>query len=133
LSKANVDSSHHLLAFDAWLAHEFKRTGGFSALIILVAICDLKITPLRSTYLHVIGDETNWADVVQLLASAGVPWDGVLFESVSGPEGGPIDDATARLRLRILEAKIGDDRLAFNDAHFFDRWGRRMKVEEVQS
>lgn len=132
MSKAEAVSSHRLLTFDAWLVNEFENTGGFTALIVLVAIDEITITPLRSTFLHVIGDEIDWGGIVKLLAGAGIEWDGVLFESVSAAEGGPVADAAARVHLRTLEAKIGDDRMALNEGHFFDKWGRRMKVEEVE-
>jgi hypothetical protein len=132
LSKAETVSNHSLLTFDAWLVHEFKITGGFTALIVLVAIDETKITPLRSTFLHVIGDEIDWSGIVRLLAGAGTEWDGVLFEPVSAADGGPVEDAAARVHLRALEVKIGDDRMALNEGHFFDKWGRRMKVEEVE-
>ena len=31
-----------------------------------------------------------------------------------------------------LEERLDDDRLVLNEGHFFDKWGRRMKVEEVE-
>lgn len=131
MSKAKAAAGGRASMFDAWFADEFRRTGGFTALIVLVGIDGASIVPLRSTYLHVIGDDVDWSAIVQLLTGAGVEWDGALFESLSSPAGGPVEDAAARVHLRMLEAKIGDDRLAINDGHFFDKWGRRMKVEEV--
>ena len=45
--------------------------------------------------------------------------------------GGPIDNPTARLRLRELEAKVTEDRMILNDGHFFDTLGRRIKIEPL--
>jgi hypothetical protein len=35
------------------------------------------------------------------------------------------------LRLREIEARLDADRLVLNEGHFFDRWGRRLNIEEV--
>ena len=117
-------------SFDAWLAGEFARTGGFTALVVLVAIGELTVTPLRSTWFHVIGDATGWTEIVELLSSAG-PWDGALFAPRTGRDGGPLTDAAARIELRDLGDRVIADRTVLNEAHFFDRQGRRMRVDEV--
>ncbi len=31
--------------------------------------------------------------------------------------------------LRALEDRVNEDRMVVNEGHFFDNWGRRMKVE----
>jgi hypothetical protein len=31
-----------------------------------------------------------------------------------------------------FEARSEDDRLVRNENHFFDQWGRRLKIEEMQ-
>jgi hypothetical protein len=131
LLNSDSDTGRAIVGFNEWVVHEYARTGGFTMLVVLVAIGDLDVTPLRSTYLHVIGDEVEWSALTQLFTSANVEWDGVLFEPVSAAGGGPVDDALAKIFLRTLEARIGDDRLAMNTGHFFDKWGRRMQVEEV--
>jgi len=33
--------------------------------------------------------------------------------------------------LRALELRLDADPLVLNEGHFFDRWGRRMQVDEV--
>ncbi|MCC7049908.1 MAG: hypothetical protein IT562_24600 [Alphaproteobacteria bacterium] len=119
--------------FDDWVVQEFRRDGGFTALIVLVAIAGGAIEPLRSSFAHVIGDELDWAQLSGLLAGAGVQWDGVMIEAVRAEDGGPLDNPSARVALRVLEHRIDEDRLAINDGHFFDQWGRRMKVEQVES
>ena len=30
-----------------------------------------------------------------------------------------------------LEAKLDEDRLFLNEGHFFDKWGRSMRIDEV--
>jgi hypothetical protein len=116
--------------FDRWLAEEFARTGEFTMLTVLVEIGETKVTPVRSTFLNVIGDEITWSELTALFASAGASWDGACFFPVLNA-GGPLDNVTARLRLRELEARLTDDRLVLNEGHFFDKWGRRLKIEEV--
>lgn len=117
--------------FDRWLAAEFARTGAFTALAVLVEIAETKVTPLCSTYFNVIGDEIDWSEITVLFAGAGRAWDGASFYPLTAPEGGPLDNPSARLRLRELEARLDDDRLVLNEGHFFDKWGRRLKIEEV--
>ncbi len=117
--------------FDRWLAEEFARTGAFTALAVLVEITENKVVPLCSTYLNVIGEETDWGEITVLFAGAGREWDGASFYPLTGPHGGPLDNPNARLRLRELEARLDENPLVLNEGHFFDKWGRRLKVEEV--
>ena len=117
--------------FDRWLAAEFARTGAFTALAVLVEISDTKVTPLCSTYFNVIGDEFDWGGITVMFAGAGREWDGASFFPLVAPDGGPLDNPNARLRLRELEARLDDDRLVLNEGNFFDKWGRQLKVEEV--
>jgi hypothetical protein len=118
--------------FDRWLAAEFAKTGVFTALVVLVTITENKVLPLCSTYLNVIGVEVDWSEVVVLFAGAGHEWDGASFFPRTAPHGGPLDNPTARLRLRELEARIDADPLVLNEGHFFDKWGRRLKVEATE-
>lgn len=131
MSKPADRPGHSILLFDDWLVHEFRRSEGFTALIVLIAIGELSVVPQRSTFLHVIGEDLDWARLCALLASAGVAWDGVLFETLSAEGGGPVDDDEARRALRALEQQVMEDRLSINCGHFFDKWGRRLKVEEA--
>jgi hypothetical protein len=117
--------------FDRWIAEEFASAGAFTALVILVDIGERKVTPLCSTYFNVIGDEVDWGEITVLFAGAGVDWDGASFFPVTSPAGLPLDNPAARLRLRELESRLDEDRLILNEGHFFDKWGRRMKIEEV--
>jgi hypothetical protein len=117
--------------FDRWLAAELARAGAFTALAILVEIAERKVTPLCSTYFNVIGDEIDWSEITVLFAGAGRAWNGAAFYSLTAPDGGPLDNPNARLRLRELENRVDDDRLVLNEGQFFDQWGRRLKIEEV--
>lgn len=119
------------LTFDEWVKAEYRASVGFTALIVLMKIDSIRVTPLRSTFLHVIGDEIDWPTMADLFSRAGTEWDAAVFVPVTPKEGGPVDDATAKVRLRALEAEIDDDRLAINNGHFFDKWGRRMTIEEM--
>ncbi|PSC04021.1 hypothetical protein SLNSH_15535 [Alsobacter soli] len=117
--------------FDGWIKAAFAETGAFTALVLLVRIGRRKVTPLRSTFVHVIGDELDWGQIARLFSSAGVTWDGAAFFPECARQGGPLDSAAARLKLRMLETRVHDDRLVLNEGHFFDAWGRRMRVDEV--
>ena len=117
--------------FERWLTREFATTGAFTAFAILVEIGATRVTPLCSTYFNVIGDEVEWSDIVVMFAGAGREWNGAAFFPATAIDGGPLDNPTARLRLRELEARLDDDRLVLNEGHFFDQWGRRLKIEEV--
>ena len=119
------------LTFDAWIADELARTGGFTALVVLVGIGEVSVTPLRSTWFHVVGSELTWDGVAGLLDGAGVDWDGALFAPRTDRAGGPLSDPLARIELRDLGDGIIADRSLLNAEHFFDRQGRRMRVEEV--
>lgn len=117
--------------FDAWIGEEFRRTGPFTALVVLVSIEGTQVLPLCSTSFNVVGDEIDWGEITVLFAGSGHSWQGAAFFPMTDPNGEPLDNPTARLRLRALEARIDDDRLVLNEGHFFDQWGRRLTIEEV--
>jgi len=117
--------------FERWLAREFAQAGAFTALVVLVEIRETRVTALCSTYFNVIGDEVAWSDIVIMFAGAGREWDGAAFFPVAASDGGPLDNPTARLRLRELESRVDGDRLVLNEGHFFDAWGRRLRIDEV--
>lgn len=115
--------------FDRWIVEEFARSGAFTCFVVLVDISETTVTPLCSTYFNVIGDEVDWNDIVVMFAGSGAEWAGASFFPAAG---GPMDNPTARLRLRELEAHVDGDRLVLNQGHFFDKWGRSLKVDEVE-
>ena len=71
--------------FDRWIVAEFAATGAFTAFAVLVGITGVKVEPLCSTYLNVIGDEIDWAEITILFAGAeafaGADRDGVPHRS----------------------------------------------------
>jgi len=125
------ETSDRTTDFDRWIADEFAKVGAFTTLVVLVDIGNTKVTPLCSTYFNVIGDEINWGELTVLFAGAGSDWDGASFFPVTTTHGGPVDNPTARLKLRELETRLDEDRLVLNEGHFFDKWGRRLKIDEV--
>ena len=99
---------------------------------MLVAIGELSVTPLRSTWFHVIGAELDWAGVAELLERRRRDWDGAVFAPRTDPRlGGPLADAAARAEVIELGERIVEDRTVLNAEHFFDRRGRRLRIEEV--
>lgn len=123
-----------LTDFDSWLQSEYHSGDprGFTVFAILVKIKKKDVEPICSTYMHVIGNEVDWGEMTTLFAGSGMKWDAAVFFPRRDPRhNGPLDNPTARLYLLDQEAKIGDDRMAINEGHFFDVWGRRMKIEEV--
>ena len=106
-----------------------REHGEFTALVVLTDIADRSVTPLCSTYFHVIGDEVDWDEITTMFAGSGQPWNGAAFFPTKANNGGPIDNPTARLRLRELEQRVTADRMILNDGHFFDTLGRRIKIE----
>ena len=115
--------------FDEWLAETFARVGPFTMLIVLVEIAETSATPMRSSYLHVIGDETRWPDIVQLCAEAGAAWDGAAF--FQADRAGLVRDAVAQYRLESLMRHLQSDRSLLRHSEFFDVRGLRLKIEEV--
>lgn len=124
-------STSEPLNFEAWLKSHYGQTGGFTALIVLLEIGEERVSAVSSTYVHLIGDELGWADFAALMSKSGRVWDGVVLFPETSDGHGPIPDMLARIRLREAEARIAEDPIHINDGHFFDRWGRRMKVEET--
>jgi hypothetical protein len=116
--------------FDRWLGKLFRK-GPFTALIVLVKIAEPKVEPLRSTFVHVVGDEIDWGDIVLMLRGAGVSWDGAAFFPTR-EDGGLVPDTTARSRLRELETALREDRLVLNKGAFFDVWGRNLEIQEAR-
>lgn len=118
--------------FDDWIVEEFSQ-GSFTALVVLVAIGNFEVQPLRSTFMHVIGDEIDWLGFSETMRGAGVNWDGVVVVPIRDDEGAHVADAVARDALRTLDKRILEDRMIINEGHFFDKWGRRMKIEEASA
>lgn len=117
--------------FDVWLAAEFEDEGSFTALVVLVEIEELSVTPQASTFVNVIGADVSWVELLALFEGARCAWDGVAFFPRRDGDGHPLDNAEARLLLGELETRLADDRLVLNEGNFFDRQGRRMRVDEV--
>ena len=117
--------------FDRWFGRLFRK-GPFTALIVLVKIAEPRVEPLCSTFVHVVGDELDWGDIVLMLRGAGVNWDGAAFFPTRDDDGGVVPDALARSRLRELAIALREDRLTLNKGAFFDVWGRNLEVQETR-
>lgn len=118
--------------FDAWLKGMVGRHGEFTFLVVLAEIGERRVAPLCSTYFHVVGDEVEWSDIAAMLAGSGRKWGGAaFFPTKAAPQGGPVDDRTARSRLAEIESKVRQDRMVLNEGHFFDVLGRRIEIEPI--
>jgi hypothetical protein len=117
--------------FDRWITDEYAERGAFTAFAVLVQIGETSVAPLCSTYFNVIGNEIDWGEIIVLFAGAGAEWDGASFFPASARNGGPLDNPSARLMLRDIEMRLDDDRLVLNEGHFFDKWGRRLRIDEA--
>ena len=115
--------------FDDWLVQTFGRVGRFTMLIVLVEIGETSVALLGSSYLHVVGDETRWSDLMQLFAGAGAPWNGAAF--FRADRRGLVDDATARRRLASLGRHLERDRAILNEGEFFNERGLRLRLDEI--
>jgi hypothetical protein len=115
--------------FDEWLVGTFARVGPFTMLIVLVEIGETSARPLRSSYVHVIGDETRWPDIVQLFTDAGAAWNAAAF--FQADRAGLVRDPVAQYRLQSLMRHIESDRSLLKHSEFFNVHGLRLKIEEV--
>jgi hypothetical protein len=115
--------------FDDWLVKTFAQVGWFTLLIVLVDISETTISPLASSYVHVIGDETRWTDIVELMSGAGVSWNGAAF--LQAERTGLVDDSTAQKRLSSLTKHLEGDRSILVHSELFNAEGHRLKIEEI--
>ncbi len=113
------------------MSAQFGETGPFTLFIVLVRIASDEVVPLKSSYAHLIGDDTAWREMRALLDRAGAAWDGVAFFVGLGHAGGPLADPAAARKLREVEADVKADPLVLNRGRFFDRKGRHLRVDEV--
>jgi hypothetical protein len=115
--------------FDEWLVETFARVGPFTVLIVLVEIGETSPQLLRSSYLHVIGDETRWPDMVRMFTEAGAAWNGAAF--FQADRAGLVPDPVALERLQELMSHLEGDRSLLKHSEFFDARGLRLKIEEI--
>jgi hypothetical protein len=118
-------------AFDGWLAETLDREGPFTMFLILMAREPTTIVPLRSTYLHVIGPDVSWPDLLTLIGDVDVAWDAVAIFAGKATAGGPMPDREARGRLGQLQAAIIKDRMTVRKGQLLDRAGRRLELTHV--
>jgi hypothetical protein len=116
--------------FDEWLTDTFSEAGSFTVLFVLLRIAETTVEPLRSAYLHIVGDEARWPDMLALFDGAGVAWSGAVFFR-AGREG-LVQDAEARARLGALNRKLHEDRTLIRDGEFFNADGLRLQLEELK-
>jgi hypothetical protein len=114
--------------FDEWLVRTYSEIGDFTVLFVLLRVTDTTVEPLRSAWLHVVGDETRWPDMTRLFIGAGVEWSAAVFFR-AGREG-LVRDEEARARLGALTRKLHEDRSLIRDGEFFNADGLRLRLDE---
>ena len=112
--------------FDNWLVNVFAEVGWFTILIVLVDIDEDTVFPLASSYAHILGDETRWADIANVITVPGVPWNGAAIFRVGG--GGFVDNTTAQERLSSLTRDLEERPPLFGDGRIFDLNGRLLSI-----
>ncbi|WP_416798135.1 hypothetical protein [Ciceribacter azotifigens] len=117
--------------FDDWVVTTYGETGPFTMLFVLVRIGERQVDLLRSAYLHVVGDELRWPEMLGLFAGAGVDWSAVVF--FRADQEGLVEDADARSRLASLVRKLHEDRSLIREGEFFNEDGLRLTIEEVRA
>ena len=113
--------------FDDWLIATYGEAGSFTMLFVLLRIAESTVEPLRSAYLHVVGDETRWPDMVSLFAGARVPWEAVVFFR-AGREG-LVEDREAKARLASLTRGLHEDGGLIREGEFFNAEGLRLRLD----
>jgi len=116
--------------FDEWMVSSFDATGPFTMLLVAVTIGESSVTPLNSAYLHVMGNEMRWCDMLKILAGESFDWDAVAFFR-AGREG-LVEDHEAKRRLASLMRNIYEDRSLIRHSDFFDSDGLRLALQEVK-
>ncbi|ASP73960.1 hypothetical protein CDO28_20760 (plasmid) [Sinorhizobium meliloti] len=116
--------------FDDWVVSTYRDVGSFTMLFVLLRIGDTSVDLLRSAYLHVVGDELRWPNMVQLFRGAGVDWSGAVFYR-AGREG-LVEDGEAKSRLTSLVFKLNEDRSLIREGDLFNADGLRLTIEEIK-
>ncbi len=120
------------LTFDTWVRRAFsERTGGFTVLAVLVGIGTSSITPLRSTWIPVVGLDLDWKGLSARFDAGGHDWDGACLAARRRPEGGPLGEPAARTALAALGKALVADRHVLNREFFCNRYGQRVRVKEM--
>ncbi len=118
-------------AFDRWLDETLDREGPFTMFLILMEQAPATIVPIRSSYLHVIGPDIRWPEMVTLMDEAGTAWASVAVFAAKAGSGGPMPDVEARQRLASLQAAVIRDRMTVRKGELFDTKGRKLELSPL--
>ena len=118
-------------AFDRWLGETLDREGPFTMFLILMEQATTTIVPIRSSYLHVIGPDVRWDEMVSLMGEADTAWSSVAVFAAKAKSGGPIPDVDARRRLADLQGAVIRDRMTVRRGELFDKLGRKLELSPL--
>lgn len=125
-------SSSNGAEFNDWMEEKFADSGGFTGLVLLLAMSEHSIEPITCSYVHVIGDETRWPDMKRMLDGSGRKWDAVVMFAESPPGGGPLIDVVAKARLQARIDEVTANRMTLNEGGMFDTQGRAIRIDPVE-
>lgn len=125
-------SSSRATDFDRWIKARFAESEGFTALILLLSMRETAVKMISCSYLHVIGDDTDWRQMKGLIDQSRRAWDGIAFFAENSPGGGPLLDFVAKARLQERIDEVTVDRMRLNEAGFFDPMGRAIRIDPIQ-
>ena len=120
-----------LTAFDRWLDETLDREGPFTMFLILMEQAPTTIVPIRSSYLHVIGPDIRWDEMVALMSEAETAWSSVAVFAAKAASGGPMPDVEARQRLASLQTAVIRDRMTVRKGDLFDTMGRKLELSPL--
>ena len=118
-------------AFDRWLIETLDRERPFTMFLVLMAEAPATIVPIRSSYLHVIGPDIRWNELVALIGEPDASWHSVAVFAATARTGGPMPDVEARQRLASLEAAVIRDRMTVRKGELFDTRGRKLDLSPL--
>lgn len=114
--------------FESWIAERYAETNGFTALVLLLATSGDTITPLSSSFVHVVGTQVPWSGMKGMLDGSGRQWDAVAMFSESAPGGGPLIEVVAKARLQQRIDELSADPMQITEGSLFDRRGRAIHI-----
>lgn len=114
--------------FESWIAARYGETNGFTMLVLLLATSGDAITPVSSSFVHVVGTHVPWGNMKGMLDGSGREWDAAAMFPESAPGGGPLIEIVAKARLQQRIDELSADPSQIAEGNVFDRRGRAIHI-----